>query len=280
MNRQDWEAQVFASNMNHTAKLVALVAGSFGNWSMDRTVWPGTSAISRMAGLTRDTTQEYIDAFVEQGWLKEVGKKSRASEYELCEPIAEPIGILARTKRKMNPASLAQLKVGKDQTIADSTGNTGDEPIADTTGPIADTTGGVLPIRQVPIADSIGTNIKEPKDRNLKEHKETTTVPDGPVGQEDPRVRQTDQPSLNTRTLEPSLTPEESPVRGIDKKVVLTNGEKREFESLMRAYKVSEEMAVESLEELQRSGWTIPFREAVLGTLQGLGAVSESAVVW
>lgn len=276
MNRNDWEKQVFSSNLSTTARMVALVAGSFGNWTEDRNVWAGTSVISNMAGLTRDTTQDYLDAFVEQGWLKIVGRKGRAAEYELCTPVAEPIGILAKKKRAMNPASLAHLKVGRDKTVADMT------------GPVADMTGNGLPIRTPEVPGGIGTNLKEPKDMNLKEPKEAT-VPDGPVDQDTLEVR-TDTPTLpNSKTLEPSLnledhdaslTTEGRPEPAKSRKRFLNTLERREFNRLMDVYGVDEETALEALRFIQGSGGTRDISEAVQEALEGLGMHVQMAGGW
>ena len=198
MNRKDWEKQVFKMNLHPTAKLVALVAGSFGNWNEERTVWAGTSVISDMTGLTRDTVQKYVDEFVEQGWLKKVGMRKRATEYELCHVVAEPFGILAKTPKKMNPASLAKLKVGKDV------------PVAEPTEPIAETTGNALPNVPETVADGFGTILKEHKEENLKEHKDKT--PAAPVDAlgEDGEV---DHPSLTTESEKVVKFPMSGPAR-------------------------------------------------------------------
>lgn len=161
MNRNDWEKQVYASDLNTTARAVALVVGSFGNWTEERTVWPSTKAIADMAGMTRDTAQKYMDAFVEQGWLELVKVRTKnVKEYRLTTPsVAESFGILAKVKRGQG---FRQLPNGADS--------------------VAESSGSQLPNGEVVVAESFDTNLKEPTSKNLLEEPTTTTpVSDEPV---------------------------------------------------------------------------------------------------
>lgn len=163
MNRQEWEAQVHASNMNVTAKCIALVVGSFGNWTDDRSVWPSTTAIADMAGTTRDTAQKYVDAFVEQGWLTFVRTREKnVKEYALSEAVAEPFGILTKPKR------------GNQFTKKDG-------QLPNQAEPVAESSNNQLPNGAGAVVESLDTNLKEPKDMNLKEPTTRSTTADAAV---------------------------------------------------------------------------------------------------
>lgn len=186
MNRNDWERQVHESNMNVTARCIALVVGSFGNWTVDKTVEPGATKVAKYAGVTRDTVNEYVSAMVEQGWLKPMGTgQYNTTIYELCEVVADTTGILARTKRKMNPKSTAKLKRGHIGLVVDNTGNyedSEDNLVADTRGVVADTSGSQLPIPEGLVADSTVTNLSNLDKNNLD--KNLVTSPGKPVAVE------------------------------------------------------------------------------------------------
>lgn len=113
MNRSDWEAQVFASNMNSNARITALVVGTFGNWKASKTVEPGMTKVSMMTDLSRSTVSGYVEAMVEQGWLNPVGTgEYNTTIYELCEVDAPVVGLLAKKPKKMNPNSTKNLNKG------------------------------------------------------------------------------------------------------------------------------------------------------------------------
>lgn len=171
MNRKDWEAQVYKSDLNTTARCVALVIGSFGNWQDSRTVWPSTKAIADMAGMHRDTAQKYMDAFVEQGWLVVVKvRPGNIREYELQEAVAYPLGILAKGSRKSNLPNRQASAQDEDH-----------KQLPNRQASSCLTEPEQLPNGAVPVAYPLGTNLKEPTSRNLLEQQTTHTVPDGPV---------------------------------------------------------------------------------------------------
>lgn len=159
MNRHEWETQIYASNMNTTAKMVALAMGQHGSWVDDRPLQPGLSRVADMCSMTRDTVKDYVDALEEQGYLKNLGRgQFNTTKYAMQPVVADSIGILAKKKRKMNPASTASLK----NLVADTTDNQLPIPapvVADTTGLVA---------------DSIDTNIVQPIKDNIEEHRNTT----------------------------------------------------------------------------------------------------------
>lgn len=261
MNRNDWEKQVYASELSTTARCIALVVGSFGNWTEERSVWPSTKAIADMAGMHRDTAQKYMDAFVEQGWLKVVKvRPGNIREYELCEADAYPLGTLAKSTRKGNLPN--HQATGKDEVSDQMPNHQASSCLVEQEQ---------LPSGAGPDAYPLGTNLKEPTNKNLLEVLEQeATVPDGPVVQDLLEVRTDDQPLPNSRTPQPSLTTRRR----------LTVGEMREFNRTMTNHGVSEEMAIESLELLQRSNGTTPFREALEEALQSLGVLSERSADW
>jgi hypothetical protein len=166
MNRKDWEEQTYDFDLAPTAKLIALVVGSFGNWTDERTVWPSTTAVADMAGTTRDTAQKYIDAFVEQGWLTYIKTREKnVKEYGLTKAVAEPFGILAPVKR------------GKQFTKKE-------KQLTNEAEAVAEWSTGQLPNGAVPVAESVDTNLKEPTTKEPKEEP-TTTVADAPVDNKD-----------------------------------------------------------------------------------------------
>lgn len=113
LNRHDWEEQVVSSNMNTTARAIALVLGRFGNWKACKTVEPGISTLAKHSGADESTVKKYLAAMVDQGWLVPAGTgKYNTTIYELAE-VFEPVkGILAQKKRKMNPNSTKALRKG------------------------------------------------------------------------------------------------------------------------------------------------------------------------
>lgn len=168
MNRNDWEKQVFASNMNTTARLVAIAIGSHGNWKDEKSVWPSLKAIADMAGINRDTAATYVQAFEDQGWLRYIKTREKnVREYELMPAVADTIGILAKKKRAMSKEQLSNLSTTDSKAVAETTGTScRNEPEQ-------------LPKPQGAVADTIYTNLKENlPNRNLKEEPTTSETPD------------------------------------------------------------------------------------------------------
>lgn len=171
MNRNDWEKQVFNSDLNSTARIVAVVAGSFGNWTDDRNVWPSTKAIADMAGMHRDTAQKYMDAFVEQGWLRVVKvRPGNIREYELCQADAYPLGILAKPTRTGNLPNRQATDLSEP-----------DIQLPNHQASSCLTEQEQLPNGAVPVAYPLGTNLKEPTNKNLEELETTPAAPVVPI---------------------------------------------------------------------------------------------------
>lgn len=292
MNRNDWEKQVYASDLSTTARCIALVVGSFGNWTEERNVWPSTKAIADMAGMHRDTAQKYMDAFVEQGWLRVVRvRPGNIREYELCKAVAYPLGILSKSKRKGNLPNHQATGMGEQMPNHQATGN--DEvsnqlPNHQASSCLVEQE--QLPSGAVPVAYPLGTNLKEPTNKNLLELLEQdATVPDGPVDQEPLEVRddsptflnfETTEPSLNLEDTDASLTTEVRPEPANTRKRFLNTLERREFNKLMDVYSVDEETALEALRIIQGSGGTKDISEAVPDALESLGMHVQMAGGW
>lgn len=184
MNRSDWEKQIFASKLNANAKLVALVVGSFGNWKEDRTVWPSTVAIADMAGMHRDTVAKYVHELAEQGWLRLVRVRPKnVKEYELCKPVAEPLGILTDPLRRNQYTKLPNEQATESNQLPNKQAG------SCLTSKIQ------LPNKQVPVAYPLGINLQEPTNMNLQEEPTNVSpIPDGPV---DSDLLGSDSDSLN-----------------------------------------------------------------------------------
>lgn len=265
MNRAEWEAQIFASNMNTTARAIALVVGTFGNWTVDKTVEPGTTKIAQMAGVTRDTVDEYLEAMVEQGWLKPVGTgRYNTTIYELCPVVADTTGKLARQKRNMSPASLAKM----NNLVVDSTDNyevSEQNLVAERSGVSCRKQPGKLPKADPVVADSTGRNLYN-LDKNLEEP--ITPVADAPVVIE-VRADETlplliDERADTMNTHLTTTTP--SPAR------VLTPGEKKVFEQQVRIYRLTEEKAADALAFVLGTHPRVNIDDACKGALEAVGA--------
>lgn len=258
MNRNDWEAQVFASNMNTTARMIAVVVGTFGNWVNDKTVEPGTTKIAAMAGVTRDTVDEYLNAMVEQGWLKPVGTgRYNTTIYELCEVVADTTGILARTKRKMNPRSLAKM----NNLVADTTDNSeavDGNVVADTSGVSCRYQPGKLPKADPVVADSTDSNLK-----NLHKNLDEPTSPAAPVAE----IREeqgTDHTSLMSE--------------GVEKVFPLSGPEKKDFDHLVLMLRATPEQASGAKKVLEASPRRGVFNERATTVFKTVGVEVEE--VW
>lgn len=250
MNRNDWEKQVFNSDLNSTARLVAVVAGSFGNWVDEKNVWPSTKAIADMAGMHRDTAQKYMDAFVEQGWLRVVKvRPGNIREYELCQADAYPLGILAKPTRAGNlPNRQATDLVEPDIQLPNGQASS------------CLTEQEQLPNGAVPVAYPLGTNLNEPTKENLEE---LETTPAAPVVEirEEPGV---DHPLLTTESEEKPMYPMSGPAR-------------KTFDSLSNTYRASPEQKSEAKRIIESRGTHGEFYEAVTDVLREVGVeVGES----
>lgn len=181
MNRKDWEKQIYASDLNPTARWVTAVVGSFGNWTESRTVWPSTKAIADMAGMTRGTVQNYMDALVEQNWLRHVRTRpGNIKEYELLEvdtAVVESFGILAKPKRgsgsiknsnQLSIATTTEISTDEKQMSNDSTSSCRMEEKQLSNG-------------ETPVVESPDTNLKEPTNKNLLVTTSKSPVADAPV---------------------------------------------------------------------------------------------------
>lgn len=269
MNRQDWESQVFDSNMNTTARVIALAIGSFGRWSEDKTVEPGIVKLAQMSGTTRDTVSDCMAAMVEQGWLKPKGVgRYNTTIYELCPVVDDTIGILARVKRKMNPKSLAALKQ-KPQPVADSIGKSEDSVVADSIDKseilVADSSevscrkeSGKLPNRSEEVADSIGMNMNNLY-KNMKEH----DTPGKPVVVTSPKNEIKEGPEDSTS---PKM------------RRFLSPGEERWFKQYTDSLNLEQETVAEARRMLEHGeGFGRTFEEKLTDTLLTLGV---EIVVW
>lgn len=179
MNRAEWEKQIHASDLNPTARLVALVVGSFGNWTEDREIWPSTQTIGEMAGMTRGTVGKYMDAFVEQGWLEHVrNRPGNGRVYKFLERDAtvESFDILAKVNRgqgfkQLSNDSTSSCRMGNEQlsngeqSVVESFDKNLKEPTTEepTTEPTTES-----PVSDEPVDSSSNSEVKEDGEMFLK----------------------------------------------------------------------------------------------------------------
>lgn len=304
MNRNDWEAQVKASDLNPTARLVALVLGGFGNWTVDKTVEPGESRVAKEAGLDPSTVATYVDAFVEQGWLRPMGKgRYNTTIYELCEPDTPATGVLAKTKRKSNPKSTQNLRKGTP-VVPERTGNikiVGGGLVPDTTDFSSRKEDEMFPKESGVVPGTTETNLKN-QHTNQEEPVASAdaqanvyhfVVRDGsqslpnssnvanPVylmdleGVTGPLTTKDDGTSLTTSSRDAAVQ------EGVSRpNRILTPGERKAFEAMVRSYRVSEENAREALRIIEAGPYAQDINEAALGALQAVGAVSQEVEAW
>lgn len=174
MNKNNFEEQVWNSSMNQTAKTIALAVATHGDWATGKNIRPSEVRVASMASCTRDTARKYIAALVEQGWLKYIRThKNNVREYELMEQVAEPIGILAKQKRRISAKQVSNLKnssLTEDNQVADTVVNlnsTDIPEVADTVvnlngvvnNQVADTNMHRLPKLSNQVADTIVTTL-------------------------------------------------------------------------------------------------------------------------
>lgn len=122
MNRNDWEKQVFASDLQPTQRLVALVVGSFGNWKDDREVWPSVVTVADKAGISRRQAQRHIKHLRDHGWLKETGRKQlNVASYELSTPLVEtPVSQLTEVVETSVETPVTHLRVVPEKPVETS----------------------------------------------------------------------------------------------------------------------------------------------------------------
>lgn len=184
MNKSEFDRLVWESNMNQTAKLIALAVAAHGDWDTGLNVKPSKTRIAGMAECTRDTAGKYIDALEEQGWIKHVKThKNNVKEYELMEQVAEPIGILAKRTRSISKVQKDNLKAANDLRA-----NQVAEPIDNLNNQVAETKESRLPKlsnqvaeTNVQVADGYGTTLLRPYSLTLQDLTSETPVADAPV---------------------------------------------------------------------------------------------------
>lgn len=181
MNRNEWEAQIWASKMNQTAKFIALTIGSHGNWEDGTEVRPSVTRLAGMCSVSRDTVTKYVEALEEQGWIKHVRTlKNNVKEYRLMEQVAEPFGILAKTKKSVSVKQTGNLK-GQ---VAEPIGNleeAGMDEVAETTGLGCRNDTARLQKRTPQVAEPVCTTLYNPTINTLEEPKTTGVVANAPT---------------------------------------------------------------------------------------------------
>lgn len=277
MNRHDWEVQVKASDLNPTARLIALVLGSFGNWKEDKTVEPGEARLAKETGLDPSTVATYMDAFVEQEWIRPVGKgKYNTTIYELCEVSHEATGVLAKKVRKVNRKSRENLRKGN-------------VVVPGTTGDYKELDKNLVP--EVTEVSSRSDSVSSRKNRevvpgtteaNQDNHtnnlEEPTTTPAAPVAQ----IRKdgdNSPTSPNVYSVSASdslmLEVEETTKENLQSapKRFLNTLEKKCFDETASIYKATPEQKAQALEQLQTTRWTTDISEAAREALRASGVV-------
>lgn len=121
LNQQDWQDAIFASALSPSARLVALTMGTFGSWKQDSTVYPGMTRLSEMCNMDRKTVKKHRQEVIDAGYLKDTGRraKNNTTIFELTCPEV----VQTREVRKMNPASLENLKKAPVHVVAESIHN-------------------------------------------------------------------------------------------------------------------------------------------------------------
>lgn len=312
LNRHDWEVQTKASDLNPTARLIALVLGAFGNWKEAKTVEPGESRIAKEAGLDPSTVADYMDEFVRQGWLKPVGKgRYNTTIYELCQVDTPATGLLAKTKRKVNRNSVNNLRKGTAKVVPDSTENLSGMKVLGSSRTDRELDEVQLPKPQTVVPDTTefssryepgkfpnvsgvvpGTTETNHKNHtNNLEEPSTSTSADAPVGKYHFIIRETGQSFLNTESegtpvyvmdLDGVTGPLNTTSRdAADFKRILTPGEKKTYDDLVRIHRVEKKKAVEALRIIEAGNPRVDISKAVSDALVSVGAVPAEAVeVW
>lgn len=189
MLRKDWEAQVWDSNLNVTARCIALVVGTFGNYKDDVTLSASVVTIADRAGVSREAATRYIKAFVEQGWLVPVGTGMKnVTIYELGVPVADATGKLAKTKRATSAVQRSNIKHQLPTVSATTATNESDQlsvvpatssdSVADTNSASCRQQDGQLPTVSIPVADSTDT-IKD--NNSLEQEEQVSNSADAPL---------------------------------------------------------------------------------------------------
>ena len=177
MNRKDWEDQVFASDMNPTARMVCIAIGSHGNWVKDQEVRPSVQRIAGMTGLSRDTAGKYVSALEEQGWLKHLRTlEKNIKVYELCTPaVVESMGILAIVKRGSGKVKNRHQLSNESTSDSKQLSNEAEAVVESSPEQLSNEAGAVV--------ESYDTNLLEPTNKNLLEEPTTSDSPvaDAPV---------------------------------------------------------------------------------------------------
>lgn len=283
MNRNDWEKQVKDSdlNLNPNARLIGLVLGAFGNWKESKTVEPGESRLADETGLSADTIATYMDAFVEQGWIKPMGKgKYNTTIYELCPVTHEATGVLAKKKRKMNNTSLLNLRKG--QPVPEPTGNlvnmkvvgssrTVPDLVPESTEASSRTVRGVVPgtteTNQVNNQEELERQPKTPAAPVVPIRTDEEVSPPSPnVDTDDPALTLTDTDTSSNSTRRSAIVRVVNPV------------EKKEFDSQVRIHRATPEQAAQALSFIEAGNGSKNFSEAVHEALEAAGVHVE--VVW